>query len=377
MNNRDFYEVLGVPKSASTADIKASYRKLALKYHPDRNPGNKEAEEKFKEASYAYEVLSDDEKRKKYDQVGHAGYQNMGGGGTGFQDVNMEDIFEQFGDIFGAMFGDAAGQKRKKRGPVARKGHDLSQELTITFKEAFEGTKKEVSYYRFFLCETCQGKGVKPGTQVQTCKECKGAGEVHMRQGFFVIAQTCSACHGNGFSITTPCSSCAGNCRIQKMEKFTVTVPRGVVDGTDLRITDKGDAGVFGGESGHLFLRVHVLDDKKFNRVGDDLMCSVMLTYPQLVLGCQIDITSIDESVHGIKVPRGCPVGEHIVVLGKGFENIRTKKKGNLVVVVQCHIPKNLADQAKQALVSYSDLIGTATDDKGGSIASFFKKFLG
>ncbi len=375
MSKRDYYEVLGVSKTAAQDEIKAAYRKLAMKYHPDRNPDNKEAEEKFKEAAESYEILSDQQKRGQYDQFGHSGVSGMGGHGAG-GGMNMEDIFESFGDIFGSMFGGGGQQRARRYGPQPKHGHDLAQDVTISLKESYIGTKKEVNYYHFISCDTCSGKGSKAGTQPQTCSSCQGSGQKQFRQGFFMYAQTCTTCAGEGFIISNPCSACSGKSRTQKYDKFTVTIPAGVYDGAELRITGKGDAGVYGGRSGDLFIRICVLQDKKFHREGDNLVSTLMLTYPQLVFGCQVEIENIDGSKQMVKVPRGCPIGEKIIVPGKGFANVRRKGvKGNLVIIAQCHVPKKISAEAKKLLNSYSDIIGTYTQDSG--IISFFKKFLG
>jgi len=379
MNKRDYYEILGVSRTASADEIKSAYRKMALKYHPDRNPDNKEAEEKFKEAAEAYEVLSNTDKRQQYDQFGHAGLGGMGQGGFNAGGMSMDDIFESFGDIFGSMFG-GGGQRRRRAatGPEPKRGHDLQQEVEVTLKESYLGTKKEIGYYRFFPCEKCKGSGSKPGSKPQQCETCKGAGQVQYRQGFFVYAQTCSSCGGEGFTIPSPCDACGGKSRTQQYDKFSVTIPEGIFDGADLRIAGKGDAGIYGGPAGDLYVRVNVLPDKKFRRVGDDLVCKLWATYPQLVLGSQVEIESIDGTKQMIKIPRGCPTGEKIIVPGKGFKAIRGSHRGNLVVVAKCHIPKKLSAEAKQALTEYSKLIGTDVDSgTNGSIAGFFKKFLG
>lgn len=380
MSKKNFYEVLGVTKSATKEEIKSAYRKLAMKYHPDRNPDNKEAEEKFKEAAHAYEILSEDSKRQQYDQFGHDAYNNMGsGGGAGQHNMNMDDIFSNFGDIFGDIFGGGSSSKQRQRaaGPQPKRGHDLHKEVSLTLKDAFLGKKEEVTFYHFFVCEPCVGKGAQPGTQVHICKTCKGAGQIHIQQGFFAFAQTCSTCGGNGFSIPSPCGTCKGQSRVQKYDKFSVTIPAGIYDGAELRIAQKGDAGVYGGPSGDLYLKIKVMPDKKFKREDDDLVCSVMLTYPQLVLGCQIDIESIDGTKEALKIPKGCPVGERIVIPGKGFTRLRNKTRGNLIIIAQCSIPKKLSPEAKDLLTSYSDAVGTEAKDNEGSIISFFKKFLG
>lgn len=377
--NKSYYDVLGLAKTASAEEIKVAYRKLAMKYHPDRNPDNKEAEEKFKEASQAYEVLSDPQKRQQYDQVGHANYEQMGGMGGHPGGMNMDDIFEQFGDIFGDIFTGGGQRRRRSRatGPEPKKGHDLYKEIEISLKDAFLGAKQEISYYRFFTCETCNGKGMKEGTSVSKCSACDGAGQIQFRQGFFMYSQTCGTCGGEGYTIANPCSSCKGQSRKQQYDKFTINIPRGIFDGAELRIAGKGDAGVYGGPAGDLFIKVNVIEDKKFHRQEDDLVCSVMLTYPQLVLGSQIEIESIDGTKETIKIPKACPVGEKIIIPGKGFYKVRGNARGNLVIITQCHIPRNISADAKKELMEYSQIIGTDTSNQGSSIAGFFKKFLG
>lgn len=379
MNKQDFYQILGVSRSASTEDIKAAYRKLAMKYHPDRNPDNKEAEEKFKTAAHAYEVLSDTQKRQQYDQFGTTDFtSNSGGHAHGnHANMNMEDIFENFGDIFGSIFGQQRSKKRNP-GPEPKKGHDLAKEIEISLHDAFVGIKYEVSYYHFFTCSACSGQGCKTGTKAQTCTTCKGAGQVQFQQGFYMYAKPCHACSGNGYTIPSPCTDCKGQSRIQQFDKFNITIPEGIFDGAELRINSKGDAGVHGGPSGDLFVKICVKTDSKFKRVKDDLVCNVMLTYPQLVLGCQIDIESIDKTIHTIKIPKGCPVGEEIIIPGKGFKKLRSTVCGNLVIITQCAIPKKISAEEKKKLTEYSELIGTdVKHHDSGTIGGFFKKFLG
>ena len=348
MNNRDYYEVLGVSSTASQEEIKKAYRQKALKYHPDRNPDNKESEEKFKEASSAYQVLSNSKKRAKYDQFGHAEMEGMSGGSA--QDINMEDVFANFGDIFGSIFGAGTQQQQQHRGnaqPTSHQGHDLARDVSISLKNAFLGMKHEISYYHFIRCDTCRGKGLEKGTLYKSCGTCHSSGQQMYRQGFFTFSRTCKTCSGQGYIIPSPCKACGGQSRIQKYDKFTISIPKGIYDGAELRISGKGDAGVFGGPGGDLFARLRVISDKKFKRIGDDLVCKVMLTYPQLVLGAQIEIESIDGAKHVLKIPKGCPVGEKVTISDKGFMNIRTKRAGNLIVISQCHIPKKLPKEAK------------------------------
>ena len=382
MSKKNYYDILGIPKTATKDEIKKAYRSLAMKYHPDKNPDNKESEEKFKEAAQAYEVLADDQKRQQYDQFGHDNYQNMGSGGGGHHDMNMDDIFSNFGDIFGQTFGDMFGggggkqSRRKSSEPEPMGGHDLHKEVTITLKSAFLGTKEEVSYYHFFSCETCLSKGTEPGTKVKNCQQCGGSGHIRVHPGL-PFGHACSACSGKGFTIPSPCKNCKGQSRVQKYDKFTVTIPAGIYTDAELRIPGKGDAGIFGGPSGSLFLKIRVLADKQFQRSGDDLICNVMLTYPQLVLGCQVEIESIDGTKETIKIPKGCQVGEKIVIAGKGFVKLRNKTRGSWIIVTQCHIPKKISSEAKDFLTNYSDLIGNESKAGEGSIMGFFKKFLG
>ena len=374
MAKRDYYEILGVPKTASLEEIKGAYRKLALKYHPDRNPGNKEAEEKFKEATEAYEVLSDQTKRARYDQLGHAGPDMGGFGGQ----PSMDDIFEHFGDIFGDIFGGAQQQRRRKKsGLTPKRGHDLAQDVSLTLEEAFLGTTKEVSIYRFMVCPTCKGKGTQPDTTIQVCPQCQGMGQITFKQGIFAYTQACPTCAGEGYIIPSPCPTCKGQSRVQQYDTFTVNIPKGIYDGAELRIAEKGDAGVYGGETGDLFIRVKVLSHPYFKRVGDDLECTITLTYPQLVFGAQMEIESIDHSRETIKIPQGCPVGERIVLNNKGFHKLRGRGRGNLVVITACDIPQRLPKEASETLKEYSEIIGTKTNQPKGSVGGFFKKFLG
>ncbi len=385
MSKQDFYEILGISKQASEADIKAAYRKLAMKYHPDRNPNDKAAEDKFKAAAQAYEVLSNPEKRKKYDQYGPDGYQQASqGGGAGGPQMDMEDIFANFGDIFGAMFGNnassaGAGRRAKATGPQAQRGHDRHIEINISLKDSYTGIKQDISYGHLAACETCHGKGAKPGTTTNTCTKCKGMGQVQFQQGFFMYAQTCSTCNGQGYTIPSPCSSCNGRSRSQKQQKLTITIPQGITPEAELRVPNKGDAGLYGGPTGDLYIRVSIQPDPNFKRVGDRLECRVLLTYPQLVFGCQIEITNIDQEKLSVKIPKGCQPGEQILIPGKGFKNLGSKVNGNLVVITQCHVPKKLSEDAKEALKVYSAEIGTDTTKSGdsGFISGLFKKFLG
>ncbi len=375
MRKKDFYEVLGVSKNATQEEIKSAYRKLALQYHPDRNPDNKEAEEKFKEATEAYEVLSNAEKRKQYDQFGHTDFGTAGAGG--FDYSNMEDVFSQFGDIFGDLFGGHGRKRSKKTGPSPKRGHDLSKDVAITLEEAFSGVTKEFKLYHFVTCTTCKGSGSKDTSAFEYCKECQGTGQINYRQGIFLYSRTCSTCQGQGFIIPNPCSTCGGQTRIQQYDNISVSIPKGVFDNAELKIPGKGDAGTFGGPAGDLYLHVNVMPHKKFKRIEDDIECQVTLTYPQFVFGSQIEVENIDGSKETVKIPKGWPIGQAINVTGKGFNKLRSKGRGNLIIIPKCDIPKKLSAEAEKELKDYASIIGTQVEESDSSIKGFFKKFLG
>lgn len=375
MSKADYYKVLGVPKTATQDEIKSAYRKLALKYHPDRNPDNKEAEEKFKEAAEAYEVLSNTEKRKQYDQFGHEG-PSMGGFGA---NMNMDDIFSNFEDIFGNIFGAGQKKKSKKSGPTPKRGQDLAKELNISLEESFLGTTKDIKVYRYVSCDVCHGKGSQEPSSIEVCKECTGTGQVGYRHGIFMYTQACPVCNGEGFIIKNPCTKCKGQTRVQQYDSLKISIPKGIFDKAELRIPEKGDAGTFNGPAGDLYLRVHVMPHPTFKRVEDDIHCSILLTYPQFVFGSQVEIENIDGTKESLKVPKGWQIGDPIKIKGQGFQKIRGKTRGDLVVTPKCDIPKKLSASAEKALREYSDAIGTQINENesDGSIKSFFKKFLG
>jgi molecular chaperone DnaJ len=374
-SKRDYYEILGVSKTATIDEIKAAYRKLAMKYHPDRNPNNKEAEEKFKEGAEAYEVLSDDTKRKQYDQFGHDAPQSGGFGGHDFNNMNMDDIFDMFGDLFGG--GSTSKRRGKKNSPTASRGHDLAHEVSITFKESFTGSKKEVTYNHLIMCSTCKGKGAAEGSSFVTCTTCQGTGQLQVRQGFFAFTQTCPTCSGQGFTIPNPCKTCKGQSRVQHYEKATITIPAGVYDGVQLRIADQGDAGLFGGTSGDLFLTVHVMPDKNFKRQEDDLLVNVTITYPQIVLGCQVEIISIDESKQLITIPAGTTIKQILSISGKGFPRIRGRGHGNLLITILVDVPTKLSKKATTLLTEYAQEIGDtpSINKKTDTLVGEVKKF--
>jgi molecular chaperone DnaJ len=375
MTKRDYYEILGVAKTATAEEIKKAYRQLALKYHPDRNSGNKDAENKFKEAAEAYEVLSDQEKRGRYDQFGHEGM-GQGYGPHHYEDIG--DIFENFSDIFENLFGFSGQQQRrtKKAGPTAQRGHDLSQQVEITLKEAYTGCKKDVKIYRLAQCEACNATGCKDNTKPTSCTTCQGKGTVHYQQGFFAYSQPCSTCRGQGFKITNPCPTCRGQTRVQQHEKLSVSIPAGIFNQAELRIADKGDTGIFGGDAGDLYLTINIQPDAKFSRDDNNLVTTLTLTYPQLVLGCQIEIENIDGIREAVKIPKGCAVGKLIRVPGKGFAHLQGRGTGDLIIITQCDIPTKLNEDTKKVLLEYAEKLDAQGGNQTG-ISGFFKKFLG
>lgn len=374
---KDFYKILGIEKNATAAEIKKAYHKLAMQYHPDRNPDNKDAEAKFKEAAAAYEVLSDTDKRAKYDQYGHAAYENMqqaGGGHHGGMDFDLNDIFN-------SMFngGQSRSSRNRQAGPTPSRGQDLAKNLSVSLKEAYLGVKKDITFTHYFACSSCNGQGTQEKNGFSSCLKCHGHGQIQIQQGFFAFAQPCPDCNGNGFKIKNPCKDCQGQSRRKEKEMVTVSIPKGVFQDAEIRVTGKGDAGTYGGASGDLYLRISIDTDKGFQRDGDDLICNVMLTYPQLVFGCQINIELIDGTQESIKIPKGCSVGERIIIAGKGFAKLKNRSAGfgNAVVITQCNIPKKLDENSKAILKNYSESIGTDIKNEDGFISSFFKKFLG
>lgn len=380
---KDFYGVLGVSKTASSDEIKKAYRSLAMKYHPDRNPNDKSAEEKFKEVQEAYSVLSDAQKRKQYDQFGAEGMD--GAGFQGFQD--MGDIFRQhfgdqgFEDIFSTIFGGGApgGKRRKKEvGPTPQRGLDVEKDLTITLEEAFTGIKKDITIYHFVPCDVCKHTGKQADSKVEVCPTCHGTGTLSYSSGIlFVQAGTCHTCSGQGFIFKNPCTKCHGQSRIQQYDTISATIPKGIYNDVILRIQGAGDAGVYGGPAGDLLLHITIAPHKRFKRSKDDLACTIAVTYPQLVLGALIEIENIDGTKESLKIPRGCSVGEQIIIKNKGFPRLRESGRGNLIVTTACDIPTSLSSEAEKTLRTYSEEIGTKVAEEAGTISGFFKKFLG
>jgi molecular chaperone DnaJ len=365
---RDYYEVLGVTRSATEQEIKSAYRKLAMQHHPDRNPGNTDAEEKFKECTEAYSVLIDTEKRQRYDQFGHAGV-NGGGGFSGFDPSNFQDFGDIFGDIFSDFFGVNVGGGGSRRGRPQR-GGDARADVTLTFEEAAFGKKTSVKVRRYETCEQCKGSGAAEGKGPTTCQTCGGRGQVRYQQGFFSIARTCPACGGIGRVITDPCSKCKGETRIMKERTVEVTVPAGVEDGTRIRYQGQGDSGGIGGQSGDLYVVLHVKPHPFFEREGKDLYCSVPISFAQAALGAEIMIPTLDGE-HKLKVPEGTQTGTTFRIRSKGLPALQSGGKGDLFVKVRVQTPSKLTKRQRELL---EELGGTFSLENKPEPRSLFDK---
>ena len=348
---RDYYEILGVSRDADENVIKKSYRRLALKFHPDRNPGDKEAEERFKEAAEAYEVLRDREKRRIYDLYGHDGLR--GTGFTGFG--GFEDIFSSFGDIFEDFFGFGTRRSRKTR---ARRGNDLRYNLELTLEEAYRGKEEEIVFDKWESCEICEGTGVMPGSEMKTCPACNGEGEIARSQGFFQIRTTCSTCNGRGEIIVDPCRTCKGKGKVKVEKKVLVKIPPGVDTGIQLRIKGEGEAGEAGGPPGDLFVIIYVKDHEFFVRDGDDLKCQLPISFLQAALGTEISIPTLNNNKEkSITIPEGAQPGEIIRLKGMGMTSLRRGRGvGDLFVQLIVNIPTKLSKRQRELLMEFREL---------------------
>jgi molecular chaperone DnaJ len=347
VSKRDYYEVLGVARDAGDQDIKSAYRKLALKHHPDRNPGNAEAEERFKEAAEAYSVLADAEKRAAYDRFGHAGL-GSGAGGGGFDPT----IFADFGDIFGGLrdifgFGDFFGGGARRGGP--QRGSDLRYDLEISFDESAVGMETSIQIPRQESCEACKGSGAAPGTSPTVCPQCGGRGQIRYQQGFFTVAQTCRQCGGGGRVITKACPECRGHGQVARQRKLTVRIPPGIANGQRLRLYGEGEGGQAGGPTGDLYVVVHVQDHAVFRREGDDLFCRVPVTYPLIALGGEISVPTLNGN-EKLEIPEGTQTGQVFRLRGKGMPNVSGRGRGDLHVVVDVATPRKLTKEQRHLL---------------------------
>jgi molecular chaperone DnaJ len=344
VSKRDYYEVLGVARDASEGEIKSAYRKQAMKYHPDRNPGNKTAEEHFKQCAEAYAILADRDKRGQYDRFGHAGVKTGPGGGF---DPSVFNEFD-FGDILGNMFGfgDLFGGQRRGG---AQRGGDLRYDLEIAFEESAKGATTSIQIPRHEACETCSGSGSEPGSSPSQCPQCKGQGQVRFTQGFFTVARTCPQCRGAGRVITKPCQTCHGEGRIARERKLTVKIPAGIADGQQIRLQGEGEAGMGGGPSGHLYVVVHVHEHPFFRREGLNLFCEIPVNFTTVALGGEVQVPTLD-GTEGIKVPEGTQTGTTLRLRGKGMPDVNGHGRGDLFATVQVQTPAKLTKDQRQLL---------------------------
>ncbi len=347
MSKRDYYEVLGVGRDTSKADLKKAYRRLAMKYHPDRNEGDKTIEEKFKEAKEAYEILNDEDKRAAYDQYGHAGVDQQaggfGGGGAGFSDI--------FGDVFGDIFGGGGG-RRASRGPA--RGSDLRYNLEITLEQAVHGSSVKITVPRHIHCKTCSGSGAKKGTSAETCSTCGGAGQVRMQQGMFAVQQTCPTCRGQGKTIKDKCSNCHGQGKVRDEKTLSVKIPAGVDSGDRIRLAGEGEAGDAGAPPGDLYVQMHVKQHKIFERDAENLYCEVPIDYATAALGGELEVPTLDGKVV-LKIPAETQTGKMFRLRGKGVPAMRGGYKGDLLCKVLVETPVKLTKQQKDLMQQLRD----------------------
>ena len=368
MAKRDYYEVLGVDKNSDPNQIKSAYRKLAVKYHPDKNKGDKAAEEKFKEASEAYHVLSNSERKQSYDNFGHAAFENAGGGRGGFGNF---DFSSHFSDIFEDFFGEGfSGNERRSRRSNNR-GSDLKYDLSITLEEAYTGKKQDIKFSTSEKCNTCSGSGSKPGHNADSCSMCGGHGQVRSSQGFFTVQQTCPQCSGSGEEITNPCSSCNGQGKKQTSKRLSVTIPKGVDDGTRIRLAGKGEAGSRGASNGDLYLFINVYSHDLFKRSDENLFFECPISIADAALGTSIAIPTIDGGKAKIKIPQGTQSGKQFRLKGKGMPYMRGGGTGDLYVQVNTEVPVSLNKEQKELLEKFREI---ENEKSNPSIKKFFQK---
>lgn len=364
---RDFYEILGVERGADQDTIKKAYRKLAMQFHPDKNPDNKEAEDKFKEAASAYEILGDPEKRAKYDRFGHSAFQQ--GGGRGFTDV--DDIFSSFGDIFGDFFGMAGGNARSGRSRnQPRRGADLRYLTEVSLAEVISGVERDIEFDTEETCESCKGTGSERGSAPETCSTCGGHGQVRVSQGFFQMATTCPTCQGQGTVVKNPCKQCRGRGRQKQHRKIKITIPPGVDTGTRLRVTGEGEGGHLNGPAGDLYVEIRVAEDERFERENEHLYSRFEVPYLQLLLGGEAEIPTVTGKAK-LDIPRGTQVGETLKISGEGVPSLRSGRRGDLYIQIGVEFPKKLSKKEEELLKELAGMQGVQVSDCG---PGFFKK---
>jgi len=370
MSKRDYYEVLGVTRTSTEVELKAAFRKLAMQHHPDRNPGDKDCEHRFKEINEAYDVLKDGDKRAAYDRFGHAAFEHGGmGGGHGFG----ADFGSTFADIFEGIFGMGSARGRSSG---RERGSDLRYNMEITLDEAFRGKTAQIRIPTSVVCEACSGSGAKVGTKPKPCSSCGGAGKIRHAQGFFTLERTCPTCHGRGQVIDDPCKVCGGGGRVTRERTLSVNIPAGVEDGTRIRLAGEGEAGLRGGPPGDLYIFLEVASHEFFQRDGADLYCRVPISMASAALGGEFEVPAIDGSKVKVKVPSGTQTGRRFRLAGKGMPVLRAKQTGDMYVQVAVETPQNLTKRQRELLAEFEKLSSEVTQPESAGFFSRVKEFL-
>jgi molecular chaperone DnaJ len=371
MSKRDYYEILGVTRTCNEVELKAAFRKLAMQHHPDRNPGDKDCEHKFKELNEAYDVLKDGDKRAAYDRFGHAAFEHGAGGGHGFG----ADFASTFSDIFEDLFG-MGGRRGGGRASGRERGSDLRYNMEISLDEAYEGKTAQIRIPTSVICEACSGSGAKAGTKPKVCATCGGAGKIRHAQGFFTLERTCPTCAGRGQSIDDPCSVCAGAGRVTRERTLSVNIPPGVEDGTRIRLAGEGEAGLRGGPAGDLYIFLSLAQHEFFQRDGADLHCRVPISMVAAALGGEFEVPAIDGGKARVKVPAGTQTGRRFRLAGKGMPVLRSKQTGDMYVQVAVETPQNLNKRQREILAEFERLSSQETQPESAGFFSRVKEFL-
>ncbi len=370
MSKRDYYEILGVTRTCTEVELKAAFRKLAMQHHPDRNPGDKDCEHRFKELNEAYDVLKDGDKRAAYDRFGHAAFEHGGPGGPGFG----AEFATSFADIFEDLFG-MGGRRGGGRGQGRERGSDLRYNMEITLEEAFVGKTAQIRIPTSVTCEACSGSGAKAGTKPKACASCGGAGKIRHAQGFFTLERTCPTCQGRGQVIDDPCNACAGAGRVTRERTLSVNIPRGVEDGTRIRLAGEGEAGLRGGPAGDLYIFLSLAPHSLFQRDGADLHCRVPISMVTAAIGGEFDVPAIDGGKARVKVPPGTQTGRRFRLASKGMPVLRAKQSGDMYVQVAVETPQNLTKRQRELLAEFEKLSSQETQPESEGFFSRVKEF--
>lgn len=373
MAKRDYYEVLGVEKDADDATIKRAYRKRAMEYHPDQNAGDKEAEAKFKEINEAYDVLKDQQRRAAYDQFGHAAFE--GGGFGGGARPGGPGFGQSFHDIFDDLFGEFMGGRQRPQRSAARRGADLRFNLKIDLEDAFFGKEQNINVGSSVSCDDCGGSGAKTGSKPETCPNCQGTGRQRMQQGFFMVERTCANCHGAGEVISDPCRTCSGTGRVQKKKSLAVKIPAGVEEGTRIRLSGEGEAGMRGGPTGDLYIFISIKPHRFFKRQGETLYCRVPIPMTEAIMGGEMDVPTIEGKIAKVKIPAGTQTGRQFRLKGKGMPVLNSSRVGDMIIDVSVETPVNLSKRQKELIKEFSQEDGKSWSPESSKFFSRLKEF--